>query len=68
MVLLAVAQTAIAKSRLLKARKIQQLQLESGFLRLKLRLFGAVAHHLVVGASWIPFYQVTGRTTSGKLQ
>ena len=40
MVLSAAAQTAIAKSRLLKLRKIQQLQLQSGFL---LSLSGAVA-------------------------
>ena len=51
MVLWPAEQTAIAKSRLLKARKIQQLQLQKRFLRLKLRLFGAVAHHLAVDAS-----------------
>ena len=43
MVLSAAVKTAIAKSRLLKVREIQQLQLQKRILRLKLSLSGAVA-------------------------
>ena len=61
MVLLsAAAQAAIAKSRLLKARKFSNCNCKSRFLRLKLSLSGAVAHHLVVGATWIPSTESLG--------